>query len=1089
MTAVLRIGQHLANIVRDRLPELRGVEEKIAPMKELFGHRRPLLGLVATREVDTALRASERSIESHRQYIKHLRQLEKEEESLDSIIESVSAAEAQIRQEMDRQQQMQGLHSAAGERMRLCANQLGDMSRCSDDFQRIQETEAEQNAQLQSLLNTQPKQHSVVVNLLLGIQDSPGESFGENGRWLDWNPENDLEALPLPLRNRLRGRNLPLLLGLWKRAWEFLGQVGGNPTDTRHRSFLSTEDNSKEVKDTEDALSQLFATGPDGKENARASATVERGFADILNKTSEQIRYTALKNFLPRLIQVVANEPDELNQSIREILADIGDTSTVAEKQQDQTQKLKSTERDRKALSTEWINHTASWNEHLDFITARIDAINTIGQQNFFQESTLLLGQAAVTGTSFKPFKFELLRKTFEKELRELQASLEPSREVIYKEDLAKLEEKKSSQVTVVNECKERLSAVHRKLKNSLAKLEDTRDTFVGDATGEQDESTHNFVQHLEELHGLLSEERNATKTGAIFKKLEDNGANIVAQLRGKAGPRPRKTSLDKQLAEVDEQIHAEIGRLTEQGYDPAHWPTPLSGERHSANSLDIWRNRVDRLEDVSKEAESVLASLQPTVVLDHVRKQAAEKELPLEYELETANGTKERHKEKLEEAKKALEKYETQYGEEQDWWAEKHGSIPVSLRVSGRQAPDIHHPFYIWELIDLHNSDPQRWSDELERQRGLEKTATPIARDWIVRLRQRREEDLATLKPDFIEKANVIGVTCGAAASELTKHTDEGPDRRTPFDVVIIDESSRATLPELLLAILEGKKTVLVGDQKQLPPILLPNVSEEIAAEYEDVEREELRHLETPLFGKLYNTAPDSLRAMLTIQYRMRPAIMGAINQFYEHKLTGGEAVKQHGMHIGPLEPGTSIAWVHTPLNKDNRETTDRRKSKTNKEEVAFIKLMLQKMNASWERAMGADKTLQRKEVGVITFYKAQEWRLKEAIVERGNSDNFRALDIRIGTVDRFQGMERSVVLVSLVRNNKNGNIGFTDRPERINVAFSRARELLVIVGCKTLFTQKAENATKALSIYNKVSEVVRRRGLGISVSDFQLN
>lgn len=120
-----------------------------------------------------------------------------------------------------------------------------------------------------------------------------------------------------------------------------------------------------------------------------------------------------------------------------------------------------------------------------------------------------------------------------------------------------------------------------------------------------------------------------------------------------------------------------------------------------------------------------------------------------------------------------------------------------------------------------------------------------------------------------------------------------------------------------------------------------------------------------------------------------------------------------------------------------------------------------------------------QKKQVGIITFYLSQ----MKLIEEKLDINNFPSLDIRCGTVDRFQGMEKQVIIVSLVRNNSRREIGFAKKPERINVAFSRAQELLIIVGCHQLFTENTSNATE---IYKKVGNIVKNNGGLIDVSRF---
>jgi superfamily I DNA and/or RNA helicase len=120
------------------------------------------------------------------------------------------------------------------------------------------------------------------------------------------------------------------------------------------------------------------------------------------------------------------------------------------------------------------------------------------------------------------------------------------------------------------------------------------------------------------------------------------------------------------------------------------------------------------------------------------------------------------------------------------------------------------------------------------------------------------------------------------------------------------------------------------------------------------------------------------------------------------------------------------------------------------------------------------------RKDVGVITLYGAQVRELKARLVERAGS--FKNLRLRVGTVDRFQGMERPIIIASLVRNNAQGNVGFARKPERVNVAFSRAQELLVIVGSRDLFCERARDVGPGeghvRAMYGRVAEVVKRAG-----------
>ena len=225
-------------------------------------------------------------------------------------------------------------------------------------------------------------------------------------------------------------------------------------------------------------------------------------------------------------------------------------------------------------------------------------------------------------------------------------------------------------------------------------------------------------------------------------------------------------------------------------------------------------------------------------------------------------------------------------------------------------------------------------------------------------------------------------------------------------------------------------------------------------------------------------------MRAWLTDQYRMHPQIMDAINQFYSHKLVckipDPDRARAHG--LAPLfPPDRHIAWVSVPQITSYHEERIGT-SYWNRTEADIIEEVLQRIDRSWQPTQAG----QRKEVGVITFYAAQLRELARRLKKRPPDQDFKQLNIRLGTVDRFQGMERPIVIVSLVRNNAHGDVGFAKEPERVNVAFSRAQELLIIVGSRELFCEQAKN-TNAARIYKNVADVVRQSGGFIDVSTFQ--
>lgn len=235
---------------------------------------------------------------------------------------------------------------------------------------------------------------------------------------------------------------------------------------------------------------------------------------------------------------------------------------------------------------------------------------------------------------------------------------------------------------------------------------------------------------------------------------------------------------------------------------------------------------------------------------------------------------------------------------------------------------------------------------------------------------------------------------------------------------------------------------------------------------------------MQESLFKIHFKTANDSIKQMLNIQYRMHPIIMGAINQFYDSKLECGilefDTKRAHNLAGKIIKESHHIIWVETPI--ENKFLEQRNgTSYFNTKEIDAIERLCQQFETTWTSRVANGEP--KKEIAVITFYGAQ----LRKIDERLQSQLFPSLQITTGTVDRFQGMERLVVIVSMVRNNSRGDVGFAKKPERVNVAFSRAQELLVIVGCHSLFTQQGGQVG---SMYSNVSDIVRLHGGFIDVS-----
>ena len=306
----------------------------------------------------------------------------------------------------------------------------------------------------------------------------------------------------------------------------------------------------------------------------------------------------------------------------------------------------------------------------------------------------------------------------------------------------------------------------------------------------------------------------------------------------------------------------------------------------------------------------------------------------------------------------------------------------------------------------------------ELRRIRELRTTVT----QW---------RTVAGLGSDFEEvvakSARVVAATCSMSGKRKT------PTPENSFDWTIVDEAGRATVPEVLIPVVQAERTILVGDERQLPPML----DEELRQNEPSTGEEEL---DRSLFQSMVEQMNDAEGlATLRTQYRMHPAIGTLISEvFYEGALENGIAQGNRG-RLADWMPAP-VTWLSTSLLPGR---TEARKGQSY-ENVAEAEIVVQFLNKLEKRL---EMRQQKVSVGIITGYSAQVERLAMRVDPDGEA-MWRRLKIEIATVDAFQGRECDIVVYSTVRSNKDHRIGFLRDYRRVNVALSRARELLVIVG-----------------------------------------
>ncbi|WP_280771574.1 DEAD/DEAH box helicase [Salipaludibacillus daqingensis] len=428
--------------------------------------------------------------------------------------------------------------------------------------------------------------------------------------------------------------------------------------------------------------------------------------------------------------------------------------------------------------------------------------------------------------------------------------------------------------------------------------------------------------------------------------------------------------------------------------------------------------------------------------------------------------------KEKLGEIEEQLEQWRSVIKEKE----QEQAPIQELLETE----PEKEHEERLKQMVSL----SYKW-DSLKREQERLPVFQKIQGQWLSLLEEANEHDLEEIRKLYVKHANVIGTTCVASARK--DFIDSYPE----FDVVIIDEVSKATPPELLLPMLKGKKIILVGDHHQLPPLLGNDTLEETLQEMADDDdnfegKVELKKLlKESLFERLFKNLPTTNKTMLAIQYRMHENIMEAIAPFYEQEndrlqcgLPDSDSERDHLLESSLVQRENHLLWLDIPNEAGFfEERMKGGKSLYNTAELKRIEQLLTELDEATAEAKeaGRMRSDEMKSIGVISFYGEQVKKIDRLIHQELRLNH---LTIRTGTVDRFQGMEMDVILLSMVRNHdqKQADIGFANDYRRLNVALSRAKEMLVLIGSTRMFIEKAKQADTR-QMYKHVLDTVKKQ------------
>ena len=366
------------------------------------------------------------------------------------------------------------------------------------------------------------------------------------------------------------------------------------------------------------------------------------------------------------------------------------------------------------------------------------------------------------------------------------------------------------------------------------------------------------------------------------------------------------------------------------------------------------------------------------------------------------------------------------------DWISEKlvDRGVPVLRIGNPTRVNDKMLSFTYERRFESHPDYPQLWSirkaiRDLHGQNRKGANRENI-RQKINSLKDRATELEIRINADLFSEARVIACTLTSSANRVLMDMK--------FGTLFIDEAAQALEAACWIAIRKADRVVLAGDHQQLPPTIKC-----IEAMRGGLDKTLMQHI--------VQNKPEAV-SLLKIQYRMNDEIMRfSSDWFYHGALNSAPEVKYRSI----LDFDTPIVWVNTEDMDCNEEFVGESFGRINKAEAT---LSIEELKKYIEK-IGKERLLdERIDFGLISPYKAQVQYLRQLIKKDAFFKPFRHL-ITINTVDGFQGQERDVILISLVRANEDGQIGFLNDLRRMNVAITRARMKLIILGDASTLTK----------------------------------
>lgn len=391
------------------------------------------------------------------------------------------------------------------------------------------------------------------------------------------------------------------------------------------------------------------------------------------------------------------------------------------------------------------------------------------------------------------------------------------------------------------------------------------------------------------------------------------------------------------------------------------------------------------------------------------------------------------------------------------DWISEKlvdHG-IPVLRIGNPSRVNDKMLSFTYERKFESHPDYPELWSiRKAIRQLKENRKKGENTHQKIARLRDRAAEIEMNINAQLFDEARVIACTLVGSANKILV--------RQRFSTLFIDEAAQALEPACWIAIRRASRVIFAGDHQQLPPTIKC---------FEAMKQ----GLGKTLMERIVDNQPDAV-SLLKVQYRMNDAIMKfSSDWFYNGQVESDKSVQNRSV----LDLEHPIMWIDGSELTEPEDDIDfseqfigENHGRINKAEA---ELVLATLN-DYISKIGKQRFLsERLDVGIISPYKVQTQYLRQQIKKREEFRSFRNV-ISVNTVDGFQGQERDIILISLVRSNDNGQIGFLNDLRRMNVAMTRARMKLIIFGNKQTLLHH--------SFYRKLIEYVEKSQNGNNIS-----